>query len=60
VGLGFSYPVIAGESVYANNIHDDRFWIEVVKPGDCKTTRLAEVTDAQINSIDATTITLNN
>lgn len=59
-GLGYSYPVIVGESAYANDIHNARFWIEVVKPGDCVATRLAEVTDAQINSTKTTELSLNN
>ncbi len=59
-GLGFSHPVVVGESVYANNIHPDRFWIEILEPGTCLTKRLAEVIDKQIKSQDAIEITLNN
>jgi hypothetical protein len=57
-GLGFSRPVVIDRSVYANDIHHDRFSIQVLKPGERQMQQLAEVLDATINSIGPTEINL--
>jgi Tol biopolymer transport system component len=51
-GSGFSRPIVVGKSVYANVIHEDRLWIQVVEPGERTMKRLAEVMDASINSLE--------
>jgi Tol biopolymer transport system component len=51
-GSGFSRPVVVGKSVYANVIHEDRLWIQVAEPGQRTMKRLAEITDASINSVE--------
>jgi len=55
-GLGFSHPVVVGKSVYANVINDDRLWIQVAESGQRTMKRLAEVTDASVNSVETTEI----
>jgi dipeptidyl aminopeptidase/acylaminoacyl peptidase len=55
-GLGFSRPVVVGKSVYANVINEDRLWVQVAEPGQRTMKRLAEVTDASINSVETTDI----
>jgi len=55
-GFGFSRPAVVGKSVYANLINEDRHWIQVAEPGQRTMKRLAEVTDASINSVEITYI----
>jgi hypothetical protein len=57
-GLGFSRPVVVGRSVYANVINEDRLSIQVAEPGQRTMKRLADVTDASINSVETTDIRL--
>ena len=57
-GSGFSRPVVVGRSVYANVINEDRLSIQVAEPGQRTMKRLADVTDASINSVELTDIRL--